>query len=125
MRYKTLSEVATDTESTLHHVRNDGNGYRVFHELIGYPVIRNAHHFRENVRRFHGATGNTPREYIQRVRIEAAKQCLERSEATVGEITFQVGYRDIRSFRRLFQRCVGLSPKDYRAKFQEIAKYAR
>jgi AraC-like DNA-binding protein len=63
--------------------------------------------------------------YVQHMRIEAAKQCLERSAATVGEITCQVGYSDMRSFRRLFQRCVGLSPKDYRAKFQEMAKYAR
>jgi transcriptional regulator GlxA family with amidase domain len=77
------------------------------------------------MRRFKEATGAPPATYVQHMRIEAAKQCLERSEATVGEITFQVGYSDIRSFRRLFQRCVGLSPKDYRAKFQEMAKYAQ
>ncbi len=77
------------------------------------------------MRRFKEATGAPPVTYVQHVRIEAAKQCLEQSEATVGEITFQVGYNDIRSFRRLFQRCVGLSPKDYRAKFQEMAKYTR
>ncbi len=77
------------------------------------------------MRRFKEATGAPPATYVQHVRIEAAKQCLEQGEATVGEITFQVGYNDIRSFRRLFQRCVGLSPKDYRAKFQTMAKYAR
>ncbi len=77
------------------------------------------------MRRFKEATGAPPATYVQHMRIEAAKQCLERSEATVGEITFQVGYNDIRSFRRLFQRYVGLSPKDYRAKFQEMGKFAR
>jgi transcriptional regulator GlxA family with amidase domain len=77
------------------------------------------------MRRFKEATGAPPTTYVQHMRIEAAKRCLERSEATVREITFQVGYNDIRSFRRLFQRCVGLSPKNYRAKFQEMAKYAR
>ncbi len=77
------------------------------------------------MRRFKEATGAPPATYVQHLRIEAAKQCLERSEATVGEITFQVGYSDIRSFRRLFQRYVGLSPKGYRAKFQKMAKYAR
>jgi transcriptional regulator GlxA family with amidase domain len=77
------------------------------------------------MRRFKEATGAPPATYVQHVRIEAAKQCLERSKATVGEITFQVGYHDIRSFRRLFQRSVGLSPRAYRAKFQTMAKYAK
>jgi transcriptional regulator GlxA family with amidase domain len=77
------------------------------------------------MRRFKQATGAPPATYVQFMRIEAAKQCLEQGKATVGEITFQVGYNDTRSFRRLFQRYVGLSPKDYRGKFQQMAQYAR
>jgi transcriptional regulator GlxA family with amidase domain len=77
------------------------------------------------MRRFKEATGVPPATHVQHVRIEAAKQLLEQSERTIGEITFEVGYNDIRSFRRLFQRYVGLSPKAYRAKFQEMTTYAR
>lgn len=76
------------------------------------------------MRRFKEATGLPPTTYVQRVRIEAAKQALEQGDATVEDITCQVGYSDIRSFRRLFRRYAGLTPKDYRAKFQAVATYA-
>jgi transcriptional regulator GlxA family with amidase domain len=76
------------------------------------------------MRRFKEATGTPPATYVQHARIEAAKQSLEQSDATIEEITFRVGYQDSRSFRRLFQRYVGLSPKNYRTKFQAMARYA-
>jgi transcriptional regulator GlxA family with amidase domain len=69
------------------------------------------------VRRFHGATGNTPREYIQRVRIEAAKRLLEEGQRSVGEIAARVGYGDVVAFRKLFVRNTGLTPADYRARY--------
>jgi transcriptional regulator GlxA family with amidase domain len=69
------------------------------------------------VRRFHGATGNTPREYIQRVRIEAAKRLLEDGQQSVGEIARRVGYGDVVAFRKLFVRNTGLGPADYRARY--------
>jgi transcriptional regulator GlxA family with amidase domain len=69
------------------------------------------------VRRFHGATGNTPREYIQRVRIEAAKRLLEGGQHSVGEVARRVGYGDVVGFRKLFVRSTGLTPVDYRARY--------
>jgi transcriptional regulator GlxA family with amidase domain len=69
------------------------------------------------VRRFHGATGNTPREYIQRVRIEAAKRALEAGGESVGEIARRVGYGDVAGFRKIFVRLTGLVPADYRARY--------
>jgi transcriptional regulator GlxA family with amidase domain len=69
------------------------------------------------VRRFHGATGNTPREYIQRVRIEAAKRLLESGEERVSEIAMHVGYGDVPAFRKLFIRYTGLAPAEYRARY--------
>jgi transcriptional regulator GlxA family with amidase domain len=69
------------------------------------------------VRRFHGATGNTPREYIQRVRIEAAKRLLEGGHHPVGEVARRVGYGDVVAFRKLFIRNTGLTPADYRARY--------
>ncbi len=68
-------------------------------------------------RRFKNATGETPLAYLQRLRIENAKRFLERTHDTVNEITWKVGYEDINSFRRLFIKHTGLSPKDYRNKF--------
>ena len=68
-------------------------------------------------RRFREATGNTPREYIQRVRIEAAKRLLEHDRRPVGEIARRVGYGDPVAFRKLFVRETGLTPADYRARY--------
>ncbi|MDT4289146.1 helix-turn-helix domain-containing protein [Methylomonas sp. MO1] len=68
-------------------------------------------------RRFSQATGYSPIEYVQRLRIEDAKRRLERSDATVEQISWLVGYEDSASFRRLFKRIAGVAPGDYRKKF--------
>jgi transcriptional regulator GlxA family with amidase domain len=75
-------------------------------------------------RRFTGATGITPIAYVQRLRVEDAKRRLERTEASVEEISWQVGYEDAAFFRRLFKRTTGLAPGAYRKRFQ-IPKFAR
>jgi transcriptional regulator GlxA family with amidase domain len=67
-------------------------------------------------RRFRMATGNAPRDYIQRVRIEAAKRALERGEA-VSTVATAVGYEDAVAFRRLFVRLAGLTPAEYRSRY--------
>jgi transcriptional regulator GlxA family with amidase domain len=69
------------------------------------------------VRRFRQATGNSPREYIQRVRVEAARRELESSTRSVSAIAERVGYGDVVAFRRLFIRVTGLTPADYRARY--------
>jgi len=74
-------------------------------------------------RRFTQATGHAPIVYVQRLRIEEAKRRLERTEETIEHISWQVGYEDASYFRRLFRRHVGVSPQDYRRKFQ-IPAYA-
>jgi transcriptional regulator GlxA family with amidase domain len=71
-------------------------------------------------RRFKRATGDSPLAYLQRLRIEAAKQKLELTQETVNEITCQVGYEDSNSFRRLFRKCTGLSPREYRERFAQV-----
>jgi len=69
-------------------------------------------------RRFTSATGLAPLAYVQRLRIEEAKRRLERTEASVDEISFQVGYEDAAFFRRLFKRTTGLTPGAYRKRFR-------
>ena len=69
-------------------------------------------------RRFVAATGLSPIAYIQRLRIEEAKRRLERTMASVDEISWQVGYEEPAFFRRLFKRTTGMAPGAYRKRFQ-------
>ncbi len=68
-------------------------------------------------RRFIKATGNTPIEYLQRVKMESAKKQLESSRKTVQEIMYEVGYADLKAFRDVFKKVTGLSPLEYRGKY--------
>jgi transcriptional regulator GlxA family with amidase domain len=75
-------------------------------------------------RRFASATGLTPIAYVQRLRIEDAKRRLERTDVSVDEISWRVGYEDPAFFRRLFKRVTGLAPSAYRRRFR-IPDFAR
>jgi transcriptional regulator GlxA family with amidase domain len=70
-------------------------------------------------RRFLSATKMPPREYLRRVRIEAAKRLLERQNAPIDRVAEEVGYRDTRAFIRAFGAVAGLSPGQYRQKFRQ------
>jgi transcriptional regulator GlxA family with amidase domain len=75
-------------------------------------------------RRFRSATGYTPMDYVQALRIEEAKQELEREQLPIDEIAAAVGYEDGSSFRRVFKKRVGITPAAYRKKFQSLAALA-
>jgi transcriptional regulator GlxA family with amidase domain len=68
-------------------------------------------------RRFKKATSNTVVEYVQRVKIEAAKKSLEHNRKNVSEVMYDVGYTDTKAFRTTFKKITGLSPIDYRNKY--------
>lgn len=68
-------------------------------------------------RRFKKATSNTVVEYMQRVKMEAAKTQLESGRKTVNEVMHDVGYTDTKAFRDVFKKVTGMSPVDYRAKY--------
>lgn len=72
---------------------------------------------RNLVRRFKQVTGITPIEYLQKTRIEAAKQMLEQSRYSILEVMLESGYNDLKTFRTLFKKNVGMTPKMYREKF--------
>jgi transcriptional regulator GlxA family with amidase domain len=72
-------------------------------------------------RRFKKATANTVMEYIQRVKIEAAKKNLENSRKNVSEVMYEVGYSDTKAFRSIFKKITGLSPIEYRNKYNKEA----
>ena len=71
-------------------------------------------------RRFRKVTFNSIVEYIQRVRIEAAKISLERNRENVNEAMYKAGYTDTKAFRTTFKKITGLSPLDYRNKYKEV-----
>lgn len=72
-------------------------------------------------RRFKKATSNTVVEYMQRVRIEAAKMSLETIRDNVNEVMYNVGYTDTKAFRMIFKKITGLSPVEYRNKYSKNA----
>jgi transcriptional regulator GlxA family with amidase domain len=70
-------------------------------------------------RRFRKATGNSVLEYIQRVRMEAAKRSFETSRQNINEVMFNIGYTDPKAFRETFKKITGITPNDYRNKYNK------
>lgn len=73
---------------------------------------------RNIVRRFKQVTGITPIEYLQQTRIAAAKKLLEQTAQQMSEIIYSSGYSDPKAFRKVFKKSVGMTPTQYREKFQ-------
>jgi transcriptional regulator GlxA family with amidase domain len=68
-------------------------------------------------RKFKEATNNTTIEYVQRVRVEAAKSFFESSKKNVSEVMLEVGYTDLKAFRDIFRKVTGLTPIEYKERF--------
>jgi len=94
-----------------------------FHERITIDKLsdRFAVGRRSFERRFKKATNNTVTEYIQRVKIEAAKKSFETSRKNIYEVMFDVGYSDTKAFRGTFKKITGMTPIDYRNKYNKEA----
>jgi len=71
-------------------------------------------------RRFKKSTGNTVMEYIQRIKIEAAKRFFETSGMNISEVIYEVGYTDSKGFRNVFKKITGLTPLEYRNKYNKL-----
>ncbi len=69
-------------------------------------------------RRFRNATGYSPLQYVQHLRVEEAKQLLEGTDIPIDEISWTVGYEEPAFFRRLFKRVTTMTPGEYRRKFR-------
>lgn len=72
-------------------------------------------------RRFKKATSNTVVEYMQRIKIEAAKRSFESSRKNINEVMYDVGYTDTKAFRTVFKKITGLTPIEYRNKYNKQA----
>lgn len=83
-------------------------------------VARSGLSERSFLRRFRAATGMTPRDYVQNLRVEEAKYLLETSDLTVDDVAAEVGYAEPAGFRAVFRRRVGISPSAYRRQFSGV-----
>jgi transcriptional regulator GlxA family with amidase domain len=99
------------------YIENNVDGKMTIDELSDIAALGR----RSFERRFKDATHNTPIEYIQRVKIEAAKRCLETSRKNINEVMYDVGYTDTKAFRDLFKKITGLTPIEYRNKYNKIS----
>jgi len=72
-------------------------------------------------RRFKVATNNTVLEYINRVKIESAKRSFETSRKNINEVMYEVGYTDTKAFRTVFKKITGLTPIEYRNKYNKMS----
>ncbi len=88
----------------------------VIDEVAEFVCI-SSRHFK---RRFRNATGDSPLNYLQKLRINEAKNRLENTLESINEITRRVGYEDDSTFRRLFKRYTSISPREYRDKFLQL-----
>lgn len=123
-QYRTSQAPFVKFESQKHH--QDASILRVqqfieshYNDSISNNILASVAQLsiRSMMRRFKSATGNTPIEYLQRVRIEKAKNLLTETSLMVSEIQHRVGYNDPKSFREVFGRYTGTLPTNFRKKY--------
>lgn len=92
-----------------------------YHEKVTVDDLSNmvAVSRRSFERRFKQATDNTVIEYLQRVKVEAAKRSFESTRKNINEVMFDVGYSDTKAFRNVFKKITGLTPVEYRNKYNK------
>ena len=92
-----------------------------FQEKISVDELANRYTMgrRSFERRFKKATNNTVVEYMQRIKIEAAKRSFESSRKNINEVMYDVGYTDTKAFRTVFKKITGLTPIEYRNKYNK------
>jgi transcriptional regulator GlxA family with amidase domain len=76
---------------------------------------------RNFIRRFKNATSLNPIEFIQKIKVEAAKKALEGGKASIADVTYSVGYNDLKTFRTVFKKITGLTPVEYKAQYNRSA----
>jgi len=72
------------------------------------------------MRHFKDATGETPYNYIQKVKVEKAKKMIEMNSMGIEQIGYEVGYSDISSFRKTFKKHAGVIPSEYKKLYHKM-----
>ena len=88
---------------------------------VGAMAARSGLSERGFLRRFRRATGQSPAEYVQTLRVEEAKQMLETTATSIDDIAAECGYSEPSSFRSAFRKHVGIPASAYRRKWRGIS----
>jgi len=105
-----VKEAQTFIEANVHH--------KITAEGLAAKFSIGRRHFD---RRFIKATGNTPVEYSQRVKVEVAKKKFENTQKNIAEVMYEVGYTDTSTFRGIFRKITGLTPARYKHRYNKDA----
>jgi len=65
-------------------------------------------------RRFKSATGTTPLKFLQKHKMESARDLIKNSNLSIHEIMYKLGYQDASHFSSLFKAFHGTTPRQYR-----------
>jgi CheY-like chemotaxis protein/AraC-like DNA-binding protein len=68
---------------------------------------------RQLLRKLKGVAGCSPNAFVRALRLKRAAQLLRSSGMTVSEITYAVGFADLKHFRSVFREQYGVSPAEY------------
>lgn len=102
------------------YIEKNIDGKITIDELAGMVALGR----RSFERRFKMATNNSVLEYIQRVKVEKAKRCFESSRRNINQVMYEVGYTDTKAFRTIFKKVTGLTPVEYRNKYNKLGQQA-
>lgn len=115
--YKNLSSIATYNDKDIEYlVQWLQNNYTAAISIKDMSKVISVSE-RTLIRKFTKATGELPNNYLQKLRVEKAKQMLIHTNDSFEYITSVVGYTNTSAFRKLFKEMTGLNPGVYRDYF--------
>lgn len=123
--YAAMAQPRTHSDAAIHACQAWIGAHYDVENPVAALVERSGLPARTFKRRFKIATGYTPLDYVQALRIEEAKQMLESGDEPVDAVAAEVGYADPAFFRLLFRRRVGITPGRYRQKMRAAVRSAR
>lgn len=114
IRFDGLKDHKDDTIRQMQHYIEQHVGDRLTVEQCALHCAMDRINFS---RRFKRATRLAPADYIQHIKMEAAKRKFESTGKNISEVMYEVGYVDVKAFRHIFKKIVGLTPSEYKNKF--------
>jgi len=118
--YKNLSILPTHNDADIQKIINCINNY--FYRTITLETMSNKISVSQRtlIRKFKKTTGELPNHYLQKIRVQKAKELLISTRDSFEEITYFVGYSNPSTFRSLFKKMTGLNPGKYREFFMVL-----